>query len=299
LDKKEFMKKGTKIEVSKFSEAYLEKVDLTKRNSEFDTKVDYEAGFLDGYMESFNRRMKLIDEITSLQKFKDYVHNRLDEMGIEKDPESPHKKMGCRIGGRLDIIESKINPIELFEIGDIIEWSFPEDAKLPHFLKGKTFQEEIVFIDLECKAYCVYCEYGYDKIPFNDAKFISHGKTTVTTNESTEVKDIENTQGKLTYYDDGEVISISSKEWKEFIEFWYFGYEDLKIEQEKNLKIFLNAKKTIENCNLLTSELLEQKEELRKFVDTFQKTDFTSPQRQYFTLEKMILRASELLNQTN
>ena len=170
------MKRGTKIEVSKFSEAYLEKVDLTKRSSEKYIKNDYEAGFLDGYMESCNSRMKLIDEITSLQKFKDYVHNRLDKMGIEKDPESHHKKSGCRIGGRLDIIESKINPIELFEIGNVIEWSFPEDAKIPHFLKGQTFQEEIVFIDFEYKAYCVYCEYGEDKIPFADAKFISHGK---------------------------------------------------------------------------------------------------------------------------
>jgi len=41
---------------------------------------------------------------SELLAFKDYVHNRLDEMGIEKDPESKHKEHGCRIGGRLDIV---------------------------------------------------------------------------------------------------------------------------------------------------------------------------------------------------
>lgn len=40
-------------------------------------------------------------------EFKKYVHDRLDEAGIEKDPESPHKEHGCRIGGRLDIVLNK------------------------------------------------------------------------------------------------------------------------------------------------------------------------------------------------
>lgn len=48
------------------------------------------------------------DKIASLQKFKDYVHDRLDKMGIEKDPDSEHKAAGCRIGGRLDIVEELI-----------------------------------------------------------------------------------------------------------------------------------------------------------------------------------------------
>jgi hypothetical protein len=43
-----------------------------------------------------------------LQKFKDYVHDRLDKMEVPVDPESPHKAEGCRIGGRLDYVESKI-----------------------------------------------------------------------------------------------------------------------------------------------------------------------------------------------
>jgi len=47
------------------------------------------------------------DEVKKLQDFKDYVHDRLDKMGIEKDPESIHKAAGCRIGGRIDILEDQ------------------------------------------------------------------------------------------------------------------------------------------------------------------------------------------------
>ena len=43
-------------------------------------------------------------EIEKLKAFKDYVHKRLDDAGVEKDPESEHKEKGCRIGGRLDIV---------------------------------------------------------------------------------------------------------------------------------------------------------------------------------------------------
>lgn len=43
-----------------------------------------------------------------LQSFKDYVHRRLDAMGVPIDPESPHKAAGCRIGGRLDWIEQRL-----------------------------------------------------------------------------------------------------------------------------------------------------------------------------------------------
>lgn len=50
----------------------------------------------------------LKEENEKLLKFKQYVHDRLDKMGIEKDPESEHKAVGCRIGGRLDIVERLI-----------------------------------------------------------------------------------------------------------------------------------------------------------------------------------------------
>jgi hypothetical protein len=40
--------------------------------------------------------------VDALQRFKEYVHKRLDDAGVPVDPESPHKAEGCRIGGRLD-----------------------------------------------------------------------------------------------------------------------------------------------------------------------------------------------------
>jgi hypothetical protein len=42
-----------------------------------------------------------------LEKFKAYVHQRLDAAGVPVDPESEHKAKGCRIGGRLDWLLTK------------------------------------------------------------------------------------------------------------------------------------------------------------------------------------------------
>lgn len=50
--------------------------------------------------------------IKKLQDFKDYVHGRLDEAGIEKNPEGKHSKHGCRIGDRLDIVLSRVRELE-------------------------------------------------------------------------------------------------------------------------------------------------------------------------------------------
>lgn len=46
-------------------------------------------------------------QINALQKFKRYVHDRLDAAGIPTHPDGPHSKEGCRIGDRLDIALSK------------------------------------------------------------------------------------------------------------------------------------------------------------------------------------------------
>ncbi len=49
---------------------------------------------------------ELFAQIDKLQAFKDFVHRRLDEMGVEKEPDGEHSKQGCRIGDRLDIVEA-------------------------------------------------------------------------------------------------------------------------------------------------------------------------------------------------
>lgn len=44
-----------------------------------------------------------VNEVEKLQRFKDYVHKRLDDAGIPANPEGENSKHGCRIGDRLDI----------------------------------------------------------------------------------------------------------------------------------------------------------------------------------------------------
>jgi hypothetical protein len=45
-----------------------------------------------------------LTEIERLQRFKDFVHQRLDAAGIPKDPPGEHRDAGCRIGQRLDLV---------------------------------------------------------------------------------------------------------------------------------------------------------------------------------------------------
>ena len=69
-----------------------------------------EIHYRDLHIENLNEEISQLNkQLEKLQAFKDYVHNRLDDAGIEKDPESVHKDAGCRIGGRLDIaLKSKL-----------------------------------------------------------------------------------------------------------------------------------------------------------------------------------------------
>lgn len=48
-------------------------------------------------------RADLLAKIEKLEKFKAYVHKRLDDAGIPTHPDGPHSKEGCRVGDRLDI----------------------------------------------------------------------------------------------------------------------------------------------------------------------------------------------------
>lgn len=47
----------------------------------------------------------LKEQIKKLQDFKDYVHERLDKMGVPHTVEGEHTDAGCRVGGRLDYVE--------------------------------------------------------------------------------------------------------------------------------------------------------------------------------------------------
>jgi hypothetical protein len=84
---------------------------------------------------------KAKSEIEKLSKFKAYVHQRLDEAGIPKDPESPHKAQGCRIGGRLDIaLRQPITPADTpgetwwgLWLIRCNRWAIMEDTSTPIF----------------------------------------------------------------------------------------------------------------------------------------------------------------------
>lgn len=62
----------------------------------------------DGYVGHCNGLRAQLDaargEAEAMRAFKAYVHQRLDEAGVEKDPPGPHSDAGCRIGQRLDIV---------------------------------------------------------------------------------------------------------------------------------------------------------------------------------------------------
>lgn len=57
-------------------------------------------------------RFKLADLemfVERLQKFKDYVHATLTDMGIPEDPPGQHRDAGCRIGQRLALVYRRVN----------------------------------------------------------------------------------------------------------------------------------------------------------------------------------------------
>lgn len=71
------------------------------------------------------RKMKELygnqQELDKLRKFKTYVHDRLDKMGIPEDPEAEvNAKTGCRIEGRLNFIEKKLKSRTLQDAIDIL-----------------------------------------------------------------------------------------------------------------------------------------------------------------------------------
>lgn len=59
-----------------------------------------------------------MQEIAALRRFKAYVHNRLDEVGVPTHPDGPHSAEGCRIGDRLDLILAANGPSSEDAAGD-------------------------------------------------------------------------------------------------------------------------------------------------------------------------------------
>lgn len=62
---------------------------------------------------------ELAAQVEKLQAFKDFVHRRLDEMGIEPNPDGPHSKEGCRIGDRLDLVQQGLTALGRWQRGEL------------------------------------------------------------------------------------------------------------------------------------------------------------------------------------
>lgn len=67
--------------------------------------VTFTCTYEDGTKETFSH-----EDLGRMSRFKEYVHRRLDEAGIAKDPPGEHRDRGCRIGQRLDIVLAPGNP---------------------------------------------------------------------------------------------------------------------------------------------------------------------------------------------
>ena len=55
------------------------------------------------------------------------------------------------------------------KIGDIIEYTCPIDSD--NIFSGRTFRVEVMVVNKHC--YGVYAEYGFDLVPFEQAKIIN------------------------------------------------------------------------------------------------------------------------------
>lgn len=83
---------------------------------------------------------ELVDERDALQRFKDFVHRRLDEMGIPSHPDGEHSKAGCRIGDRLDIVE--LNYTYQYKVGQWLLECFGSEISSDRTERAFRFTEE-------------------------------------------------------------------------------------------------------------------------------------------------------------
>lgn len=82
-------------------------------------------------------------QFENMSAFKDYVHSRLDDAGVEENPSGEHSKKGCRIGDRLDIVlkTSLFNKERLTEHNTNVVTQFMEHCKeLGHELPDTLFE---------------------------------------------------------------------------------------------------------------------------------------------------------------
>jgi hypothetical protein len=84
----------------------------------------------------------LTKEVEKLRKFKKYVHDRLDKMGVPSDPEPANNvSHGCRIEGRLNFIKATTD--------DLLKRSFNREDNLKS--ENKKLTKEVERLKAELK----------------------------------------------------------------------------------------------------------------------------------------------------
>ena len=106
---------------------------------------------------------------------KDHNAWRRDNTSLIPQPMISPKELGIAIEVIVEHLEENFNKSIIGKIGDKIQWDFKEDKfkDYPKDLRDNVFTAEIAMVDLDEKVYCVYCEYGQDKIPFDNCKLLT------------------------------------------------------------------------------------------------------------------------------
>lgn len=99
------------------------------------------TALLDALAAAEARAAEVERERDALQRFKEYVHQRLDEAGVATHPDGPHSKAGCRIGDRLDIVFSAHTEL----------WSWL-DQQLDHYSLNQHAREWLGFVKEQLAA---------------------------------------------------------------------------------------------------------------------------------------------------
>jgi hypothetical protein len=115
----------------------------------------------------------LEEKPSKLQAFKDYVHQRLDEAGIEKEPNGEHSQHGCRIGDRLDLVLSERIKLKDAMVIPNIPIGFRVDVlPIPFMKKG----EAHLLVHPENHPNKIEIETDHGKIGVFNSKFLKHGE---------------------------------------------------------------------------------------------------------------------------
>lgn len=93
------------------------------KHSELEIELEVLRSYIAGWYlaEPVRRRLAMLETnlrllVKKQGEFKKYVHERLDGMEVPHEvPESEHTAAGCRVGGRLDYVEGRLEERELFQ----------------------------------------------------------------------------------------------------------------------------------------------------------------------------------------